>query len=120
MSMLTLGVYHWTVEQGMALPTSRTVAINTLIGAEMLFLINCRNLAAHTLHGQTWSSNHLVWWAIGSLIVLQGAQTYIPFMNQVFGTSPLPWPLWILILTAASCYYLAIEVVKGIFRLLMR
>ena len=116
MSVLTLGIYHWTVVQGVALVTSRTVAINTLISAEMLFLINCRQLEAHTFHWRAWSGNHLVWWAIGTLLLLQGLQTYVPFMNQLFGTTPLSWTLWISIFLAACAYYLAIESVKWLLR----
>ena len=116
MSVLTLGIYQWTVMQEMALGTSRTVAINTLIMAEMFFLISCRQLEAHTFHWQAWSGNPLVWWAIGTLLLLQGLQTYVPFMNQLFGTTPLAWTLWISIFLAACSYYLAIEGVKWLFR----
>lgn len=116
MSVLTLGIYYWTVLQDMALVTSRTVAINTLIAAEMLFLINCRQLEAHTFHWQVWIGNHLVWWAIGTLLLLQSLQTYVPLMNQLFGTTPLSWTLWISIFLAACGYYLAIEGVKWLFR----
>lgn len=116
MSVLTLGIYHWTVVQGVAHATSRTVAINTLIATEMLFLINCRQLEAHTFHWRAWSGNHLVWWAIGTLLLLQGVQTYVPLMNQLFGTTPLSWTLWISIFLAACGYYLAIEGVKWLFR----
>ena len=116
MSVLTLGIYYWTVLQGVALATSRTVAINTLIAAEMLFLINCRQLEAHTFHWRAWAGNHLVWWAIGTLLLLQGVQTYVPLMNQLFGTTPLSWTLWISIFLAACGYYLAIEGVKWLFR----
>ena len=87
-----------------------------LIAAEMLFLINCRQLEAHTFHWRAWAGNHLVWWAIGTLLLLQGVQTYVPLMNQLFGTTPLSWTLWISIFLAACGYYLAIEGVKWLFR----
>jgi magnesium-transporting ATPase (P-type) len=116
MSGLTLGIYYWGQSQGMDLLTCRTLAINSLIAAEMLFLINCRQLHQHTLRWETWFSNPIVWWAIAALLILQSLQTYTPWMNRLFGTTPLAWSLWGVILLMAFSYYLLIEATKWLLR----
>jgi hypothetical protein len=51
---LTLGIYQWSLQLGADLPVARTLAINTLIAAEMLFLINCRSLMRASFSHQAW------------------------------------------------------------------
>ena len=109
---LTLGLYQWSLHLGADLVEARTVAINTLIAAEMLFLINCRSLSSHSLSLQAWFGNRQVWIAIGCLLILQWAQTYWPFMNTLFGTAPVSSDLWSWVMLAALAYYLLIEAGK--------
>lgn len=116
MSGLTLGIYQWSLQLGADLPVARTLAINTLIAAEMLFLINCRSLMRASFSHQAWFGNRHVWFAISSLLLLQWLQTYVPLMNTLFGTAPVDWDLWPWVLLAALLYYLLIETGKWLLR----
>ncbi len=109
---LTLGLYQWSLYLGSELAEARTVAINTLIAAEMLFLINCRSLSSHSFSLRAWFGNQQVWIAIGCLLVLQWLQTYWPLMNTLFGTAPVNADLWGWVMLAAFAYYLLIEIGK--------
>ncbi|MBP8218717.1 MAG: HAD-IC family P-type ATPase [Aeromonas sp.] len=116
MSGLTLGIYRWSLQLGADLAVARTLAINTLIAAEMLFLINCRSLRRASFSHQAWFGNRHVWLAIGSLLLLQWLQTYVPLMNTLFGTAPVDWDLWPWVMLAALLYYLLIETGKWLLR----
>ena len=109
---LTLAIYQWTLHLGADVAVARTLAINTLIAAEMLFLINCRSLSSHSFSIQAWFGNRQVWIAIGCLLVLQWLQTYWPLMNTLFGTAPVGYDLWRWVMLAAFAYYLLIEAGK--------
>ena len=109
---LTLAIYQWSLHLGADLAVARTLAINTLIAAEMLFLINCRSLSSHSFSIQAWFGNQQVWIAIGCLLVLQWLQTYWPLMNTLFGTAPVSYDLWRWVMLAAFAYYLLIEAGK--------
>ena len=109
---LTLAIYQWSLHLGADLAVARTLAINTLIAAEMLFLINCRSLSSHSFSIQAWFGNQQVWIAIGCLLVLQWLQTYWPLMNTLFGTAPVSYELWSWVMLAAFTYYLLIEAGK--------
>ena len=54
--------------------------------------------------------------AIGSLLLLQWLQTYVPLMNTLFGTAPVAWELWPWVMLAALLYYLLIETGKWLLR----
>ena len=116
MSGLTLGIYRWSLQLGADLAVARTLAINTLIAAEMLFLINCRSLRRASFSHQAWFGNRHVWLAIGSLLLLQWLHTYVPLMNTLFGTAPVDWDLWPWVMLAALLYYLLIETGKWLLR----
>ena len=109
---LTLAIYQWSLHLGADLAEARTLAINTLIAAEMLFLINCRSLSSHSFSIQAWFGNRQVWIAIGCLLVLQWLQTYWSLMNTLFGTAPVGYDLWRWVMLAAFAYYLLIEAGK--------
>ena len=109
---LTLAIYQWSLHLGADLAVARTLAINTLIAAEMLFLINCRSLSSHSFSIQAWFGNRQVWIAIGCLLVLQWLQTYWSLMNTLFGTAPVGYDLWRWVMLAAFAYYLLIEAGK--------
>ena len=109
---LTLAIYQWSLHLGADLAVARTLAINTLIAAEMIFLINCRSLSSHSFSIQAWFGNRQVWIAIGCLLVLQWLQTYWPLMNTLFGTAPVSYELWSWVMLATFTYYLLIEAGK--------
>ena len=113
MACLTLASYLWALELTGDQKLARTLAINVLIASEILYLINCRQREQHSFTRQAWLGNPTVGWAVLTLILLQAAQCYLPWMNTLFATTPLPLGYWIWVLLAASGYYLAIEAFKA-------
>lgn len=100
---------------GYSLEQARTVANNVFVFGEMFYLFNCRSL-----HLPSWRvsqrSNPLLWGGVGLMLVLQLLYTYLPVMNRLFGTAPIPAYSWLWIIGAAFVVHVVIEIEKAIRR----
>ena len=87
--------------RGADLDEARTAAVNFFVAVQIVYLYSCRSLT-----GASWRLGLFTnWWIIGGVVVQVGAQaalTYVPFMNQVFGTAPLEAGVWLRILVAVA------------------
>jgi len=92
----------------------RTMAMTTLVFAQMFNTINARSDRASAF--RRLFTNRLLWMAIGLSIVLQVAVVQIPFMNRAFGTVDLRARDWLLCIGLASVVLWAAEVKKLIQR----
>lgn len=97
--------------RGAGLPEARTAAVNLFVAVQIGYLYSCRSLT-----GPSWRlglfSNR---WIIGGVLVQVGAQaafTYLPFMNQVFGTAPIEAEAWLRIVGAMIVISLVIAADK--------
>lgn len=94
------------------LSTARTLAVNTLVMAQAFYLINSRYLAECSLRFGLLFANKVAWLAMGVLLLLQLAFVYLPFMQQLFGTSALPLAYWLLPIGLGLAIMLLIELEK--------
>jgi Ca2+-transporting ATPase len=92
-----IGLFLWeyvhVLEIGLAdavaLGEAQTMAVTTVVAFQVFYLLNSRSLD-HSLLEIGLFSNWTVWAGIGALVALQLGFIYLPFMNAVFGTVPLP------------------------------
>jgi magnesium-transporting ATPase (P-type) len=95
---LFLFQYYGEVGQGMpddlALREAQTMAVTTVILFQILYLLNCRSLRGSVVEIGLWA-NPWVYLGIGTLLLLQLAYVYLPFMNVLFGSAPLNLRAWI-------------------------
>jgi len=118
---LTLVLYNWSTLHQADLARARTVAINSLVGAEMVYLISCRSLLNSTLSLTSWLDNGYALLAIFLLSLMQLALTYFPFMHTLFGTAALDLHDWLIIVASCLLLYLLMEAEKQLTpRLLFR
>lgn len=118
---LTLVLYNWSTLHQADLARARTVAINSLVGAEMVYLISCRSLLNSTLSLTSWLDNGYALLAIFLLSLMQLALTYFPFMHTLFGTAALDFHDWLIIVASCLLLYLLMEAEKQLTpRLLFR
>ena len=98
-------------DRGVGLDEARTAAVNLFVAVEIFYLYSCRSLV-----GPSWRLGFFTnRWIIGGVlvqVVAQAAFTYLPFMNQVFGTAPLDGEAWLRILGVAAVVSFAIVVDK--------
>lgn len=109
---LTLALYNWSTSHQPDLNRARTVAINSLVVAEMVYLISCRALNSTTLDLTSWLDNGYALLAIFALTLMQLALTYLPFMHTLFGTAAIDLHDWFVIIGSCLLIYLLMELEK--------
>jgi Ca2+-transporting ATPase len=109
-----LGLFLWElrVEQA-GLAAARTVAVNTVVLVQLIYLFNCRSLK-HSVFAIGLLTNG--WTIVGSLAML-GAQllfTHVPVMNKLFHSAPISGESWLRIAAVAAVAFAAVELEKWI------
>lgn len=91
----------------------RTVILQAIVAGQWVYMFNCRFQTKFPLD-KTIFQNKWLWWVSGALILLQLAITYLPFMNSIFSTTPLPLSYWGIILLVSVVIFIIIELEKYI------
>lgn len=113
----TLGLYQWQLTQTADIDYARTVAVNSLVMFEIVYLFNSRYLTAPVLNWRGFSGNRTTWPAILLLLVLQLGFTYLAPLQQLFGSVPIDAISWLPIVAVAICLLLIVEAEKWLIRL---
>ncbi|MEQ1778212.1 MAG: cation-transporting P-type ATPase, partial [Nitrosomonas sp.] len=85
----SFALYFWETMQGASIELSRTVVVNMLVMGQIVYLFNCRYLSASVMSRTGLLGNRLILISVGVLLILQLAFTYLPLMQQLFGTTEL-------------------------------
>src|SRR5665647_2706003 len=96
----TWWAFDWEQANGASLAEARTVALNLFVVVETFYLFSCRSLTQPAWRVGIFS-NH---WMLGGVAVQaigQLAITYVPAMNQLFRTAPIPADAWLRSLVVA-------------------
>jgi len=109
------GLYKWELSRGLSVAAARTVAVNTVVAIETLYLLNCRSLTQSVFRIGLLSNRWLVV-GIGGMLLLQLLFTYLPAMNRFLMTEPIDPAAWGRILLAGFAGYLVIEFEKWLRR----
>jgi cation-transporting ATPase F len=109
-----LGLFLWElrVEQA-GLAVARTVAVNTIVLVQLIYLFNCRSLH-RSLFALGLFSNR---WTVAGALAMLGAQillTYVPVMNRLFHTAPISAGAWLRIGAVAAVAFAVVEFEKWI------
>lgn len=99
--------------QGYGTDFVRTVVMQTLVMTQWVYMFNCRVTNHFSLNREVFVNKGL-WLVSGVLLLLQMAIIYIPFMNPLFSTAPLPLYYWGVTLVIAIAIFFIIEVEKWI------
>ncbi|MBS0968780.1 cation-transporting P-type ATPase [Nissabacter archeti] len=101
----------WLQPRGYAPEFIRTVLLQMLVTAQWAYMLNCRTLQGFALNRKVFA-NRALWVVSGILLLLQLAILYLPFMNTLFGTVPLPPTWWGVTLLAGVGIFLIVELEK--------
>ena len=112
----SLSLYLWETMNGSSVELGRTVVVNVLVMFEIVYLFNCRYLVASACSRQGLLDNRYVLLAVGLLLVLQLLFTYLPVMQQLFGTTALDVTAWGRIIAISLLLFLIIELEKYLLR----
>jgi magnesium-transporting ATPase (P-type) len=92
-----------------------TVLLQTLVAAQWAYMFNCRIHEGFSLTRSMWANKGL-WIASAVLLCMQMAIIYVPAMNEIFGTEPLPIEYLGASLVIAVIVFCLIELEKAVFR----
>ena len=112
----TFGMFLWDLEKGASLEEARTVAVNTLVMFQIFYLFSARYLLAPALTYEGLTGNRYVLYAIGLLIVVQLAFTYLGPMQTLFATTAINAETWLRIILVASSVLILVETEKLVLR----
>jgi len=101
------------LEKGISEIVVRTVTLQTIVITQMFHLFNSRSISKFAIN-KDFFSNKAVFIVSGLLIILQLGITYIPFMNNVFGTYPLEAHYWIYPLAMGVIVFFVVELEKAV------
>jgi len=104
MLLATFAAFIAAVRLDLPMEEARAIAVNALVAMEVSYLLACRSLRG-SLRSIGPFSNPWIWAGIATTIVLQAVLTYVPAMNEVFGTAPVGWVGWILVILPSPLVY---------------
>ena len=106
-------VEAWLQPRGYSPEFIRTVILQMLVSAQWCYMINCRKQDGFSLTRGLFKNRGL--WIVSSiLMLLQLAIIYLPFMQMIFGTAPLPLSYWLGTLSIAGVLFFIVELEKAI------
>lgn len=108
------GMYLYAVDRGYSTEVARTIALNTLVVLEIFHLFFIRNIYGTSLTWDAVKGTRVVWIAVLSVTAAQFAVTYIPAMQQIFGTAPVSLFDGALIIAVGAAFFAIIETEKQI------
>jgi magnesium-transporting ATPase (P-type) len=113
-----LGLFLWETGRGASLETARTMAVSTVVGAEMFYLLNSRYIYKSVLSFEGLFGNYYVLIAIAACAALQIAYTHAGPMQALFGSTDLSPDEWLKVTCAGAFVFIVAELEKVIIRLL--
>jgi len=106
------GIYSYAVDKGHAPELARTMALNMLVVLEIFHLFFIRNIYGTSLTWKAVQGTRVVWSCVISITAAQFAVTYLPPLQEVFGTQAIPFLDGLIIIAAGVMFFAIIEVEK--------
>ena len=107
------------LERGVDEGVVRTITLQTIVFAQLFHLFNSRSIRGFAF-GKGFFSNKIVFVVSLAMILLQLGITYLPFMNNVFGTVALTLSEWRYPLYLGLIVFVIVEIEKTIMRAIDR
>jgi len=108
----TFGLFLWEQNSGASIEVARTVAVNTLVMAEIFYLFNIRYMRDFVLTPDGMLGNKYVLIAVLVVMAFQLLFTYLPLMHVFFHSASIDIYAWMRILAAGSLVFVAVEIEK--------
>jgi len=113
------GIYAYALDKGHAPELARTMALNTLVVLEIFHLFFIRNIYGTSLTWRAVQGTRVIWLCVITITLAQFLVTYLPPLQQVFGTRGVPVMDGILIVAVGAVFFAIIETEKQL-RLVFR
>ncbi len=113
---ITTGVFLWAQNADFPLDVSRTLAVNTLVMAQVFYLFTARFSRVSALRRELFTTNPVSWICVGLMLALQLAFVYLPLLNTAFATTAVSAGSWLIPVVAGVVVFSAVEIDKAIRR----
>jgi magnesium-transporting ATPase (P-type) len=108
------GIYTYAIDRGYSVDLARTIAVNTLVVMEIFHLFFIRNIYGTSLTWKAVRGTKVVWLTVIIVTVAQFAITYLPFLQAIFATEPVPLVDGMLIIGVGVALFAIIETEKQV------
>ena len=108
------GIFTYALDKGYPLTLARTMAMNTLVVLEIFHLFFIRNIHGTSLTWDAVRGTPVVWAVVIIITVAQLAVTYLPPLQLLLGTEPVPLADGLLIVGIGIAFFALIEIEKQI------
>jgi magnesium-transporting ATPase (P-type) len=112
----TFALFLWDLDHGADIDHARTVAVNTLVMFEIFYLFSARYILDPVLNVRGLLGNRYVLIAIGILVLMQLALTYLAPLQLLFGTKAIDGDAWIRIVLVGATVLILVEAEKTVVR----
>ena len=106
------GIYAYGIDKGYSPELARTLAVNTLVVLEIFHLFFIRNIYGTSLTWKAVRGTRVVWITVIAVTAAQFAITYLPPLQNVFGTQAVPFLDGVLIVAIGAMFFAIVEVEK--------
>ncbi|WP_424244100.1 magnesium-transporting ATPase (P-type) [Elusimicrobium posterum] len=111
----TLAISVHLLNNGLAENLVKTITLQTIVITQAFHLFNSRSIRGFALNKEFFSNSAIfVVWA--AMMALQLAVTYIPVLNNIFGTEPLQLAHWSYPFVFGFLVFVIVEIEKSIVR----
>jgi len=110
--LAVFGMYFYAVDRGYPAPLARTIAMNTLVVLQIVYLFYIRNIHGTSLNWAAARGTRVVWICVIAVTAAQFAITYLPPLQFAFGTQGVPLRDGLLILAVGVVFFALIETEK--------
>lgn len=110
------GLFQWELAQGTSLDSARSVAVSTLVMAEVFYMLNTRHLISSAFNWEGLVGSRIALYAIAAVTVFQIAFVHLGVSQTVFGTGDLDALQWLRIVMVASSVFFLVELEKAVLR----
>jgi magnesium-transporting ATPase (P-type) len=108
------GVFLYAINNGHSVPLAQTMAMNTLVVLEIFHLFFIRNIYSTSLTWAAARGTKVVWAVVIIVTAAQFAVTYVPPLQIVLGTEPVPLADGLLIVAVGAAFFALVEIEKQI------
>ncbi|MDO9316962.1 MAG: HAD-IC family P-type ATPase [Gammaproteobacteria bacterium] len=113
-AIVVFTIFSYYLQRDFPIDYARTVAVNTMVMIEGLYLLSSRFFTQSIFHRDIFRGIGPVLISIGLVILVQLLFTYLPLSQRIFAVSALTLQDWGLILLASSVVLMVVEADKAL------
>ncbi|MBB5436250.1 magnesium-transporting ATPase (P-type) [Nocardiopsis composta] len=111
-----VAVLAYASGRGYGIETARTMAVNAIVVMQIFYLFNVRYLHTASMNWRAVRGTPALLAALAAVAAAQFAFTYLPFMQEVFGSAPVPFWDGVGIVCVGLLLLLLLEAEKAVLR----